>query len=345
MRFYALLLSLLWLFPIAAFAQMRDYIVRQGETLFSIARKHNTSVQELKVLNNLSGDNDLRAGMRILVPFPVFSNPDVEPFKYTPPRNVASAVDSMPPMEFFLSQAYADLILRRRIQVQNNFLLDASGELTFYINPNYDNAGPWRNKVRQFINTPEQLNRYLQHFDALIAILVKPRLENADRNDLVKMYQALKSFEYYELGYLNTDGYYVGFKKWYLDIRPAEKPATTAMTPYSTPFAPGILDVKFAVVRQSDRKPLPNTLIYALTRYHLSNPECLACLTSDYRNCDPAAMDIKAKDLVAEKMLAGPYHFVVTLKQSGLEKIIGYQKRKLTAADDGKTIPIEIPGY
>ena len=42
------------------------YVVKNGDTLWSIARKHNLSVNELKALNNLSS-NDLSLGQRLIV--------------------------------------------------------------------------------------------------------------------------------------------------------------------------------------------------------------------------------------------------------------------------------------
>jgi len=46
-----------------------DYRVHRGDTLWSIARRHGTSVQELKALNNLSGSR-IAAGQVLVVPAP-----------------------------------------------------------------------------------------------------------------------------------------------------------------------------------------------------------------------------------------------------------------------------------
>jgi LysM repeat protein len=46
-----------------------DYRVHRGDTLWSIARRHGTSVRELKALNNLSGTR-IAAGQVIIVPAP-----------------------------------------------------------------------------------------------------------------------------------------------------------------------------------------------------------------------------------------------------------------------------------
>lgn len=44
------------------------YVVKQGDTLSSIARKFNTSVGTLQKLNNFTNPNQLKAGLKILVP-------------------------------------------------------------------------------------------------------------------------------------------------------------------------------------------------------------------------------------------------------------------------------------
>jgi LysM repeat protein len=46
-----------------------DYRVHRGDTLWSIARRHGTSVQELKALNNMNGSR-IAAGQVIVVPAP-----------------------------------------------------------------------------------------------------------------------------------------------------------------------------------------------------------------------------------------------------------------------------------
>ncbi len=49
-------------------AKGRFHIVQSGESLFSIAARYNTTISELKRLNNLRNGRTLRAGSRLLVP-------------------------------------------------------------------------------------------------------------------------------------------------------------------------------------------------------------------------------------------------------------------------------------
>jgi len=44
------------------------YIVRPGDTLYSIARRYNTTVVELVLLNNLSSADDIRVGQPLQIP-------------------------------------------------------------------------------------------------------------------------------------------------------------------------------------------------------------------------------------------------------------------------------------
>lgn len=43
------------------------YVVKKGDTLYSIAKKYNTSVSDIKTLNNIDGDN-LSIGLKLVVP-------------------------------------------------------------------------------------------------------------------------------------------------------------------------------------------------------------------------------------------------------------------------------------
>ena len=45
-----------------------NYLVKDGENIKNIASKFNISPEELRSLNNLYFDSDLRAGMEIIVP-------------------------------------------------------------------------------------------------------------------------------------------------------------------------------------------------------------------------------------------------------------------------------------
>lgn len=60
-----------------------NYIVKRGDTLYSIATKYNTTVAELKQLNNLTS-NTLSIGQELLIPSSNNEIPDLEP-PTTPP--------------------------------------------------------------------------------------------------------------------------------------------------------------------------------------------------------------------------------------------------------------------
>jgi len=57
----------LYLFTTSAAGAPRTYRVRQGDTLFSIARQFSTTVAQLKQLNGLSGDA-IKVGAQLKVP-------------------------------------------------------------------------------------------------------------------------------------------------------------------------------------------------------------------------------------------------------------------------------------
>ncbi|MDW8100145.1 MAG: LysM peptidoglycan-binding domain-containing protein [Anaerolineae bacterium] len=54
--------------PVWAAPDHGTYIVRRGDTLFSIARRHGTNVETLQRLNGLSNPNQIRAGQVLIVP-------------------------------------------------------------------------------------------------------------------------------------------------------------------------------------------------------------------------------------------------------------------------------------
>lgn len=54
--------------PVWAAPHTGTYIVRPGDTLYSIARRHNTTVSELMRLNHLSDPNRIQVGQVLLVP-------------------------------------------------------------------------------------------------------------------------------------------------------------------------------------------------------------------------------------------------------------------------------------
>ena len=67
MRYLIVLMLLLSSFSIPALAQNGSkYIVKPGDTLFSIATAHSMSVEELKAINNLEGAV-IRSGMELLI--------------------------------------------------------------------------------------------------------------------------------------------------------------------------------------------------------------------------------------------------------------------------------------
>lgn len=53
------------------------YTVMRGDTIYSIARKFNTTVNEIAALNNITDPNMLQVGQRLLIPrIPPFPRPD-----------------------------------------------------------------------------------------------------------------------------------------------------------------------------------------------------------------------------------------------------------------------------
>lgn len=66
MRLLLMMLLLLLFYTGYGYAQTTHHTVRAGETLFSISRQHDVSVQELREWNNLS-DNVIQVGQRLLV--------------------------------------------------------------------------------------------------------------------------------------------------------------------------------------------------------------------------------------------------------------------------------------
>ena len=57
----------LLLFTVVSFAANTSYTIKQGDTLYDIAKRHNTSVSKIKQLNNFESNN-LKIGSSILIP-------------------------------------------------------------------------------------------------------------------------------------------------------------------------------------------------------------------------------------------------------------------------------------
>lgn len=64
------------IFLIASFALFADtaYVVRKGDTLYSISRKYQITVAELRAANNLSENDVLKEGVKLVVPSADISN-------------------------------------------------------------------------------------------------------------------------------------------------------------------------------------------------------------------------------------------------------------------------------
>lgn len=65
--------------PVWAAPDHGTYIVRRGDTLFSIARRYGTNVETLQRLNGLSNPNQIRAGQVLIVPDAGGGNAPVAP--------------------------------------------------------------------------------------------------------------------------------------------------------------------------------------------------------------------------------------------------------------------------
>lgn len=82
------------------------YVVKRGETMFSIAKKHGVSVERLKNYNGLAS-NDITVGQRILIknkvkeePAPVYSEPALDP-EPSPGTNIQEKIDSANRVDFY----------------------------------------------------------------------------------------------------------------------------------------------------------------------------------------------------------------------------------------------------
>lgn len=62
---FALLISAAFVLPLVADT---SYIVQKGDTLYSIARRYELTVGELRTANNFSADDVLKAGQRLVIP-------------------------------------------------------------------------------------------------------------------------------------------------------------------------------------------------------------------------------------------------------------------------------------
>ena len=323
--------------------QPRVHTVQKGETLFSIARAFQVTISDLKKWNGLV-DETIWIGQTLQVEAP-----------------------RLPPlMDYKRSQQYADSIMYARVRVHNNCLFNVSGELQYYIIPYYWDTGQWRGLVRQFYNTPAELDYYLGLFRELNAILVKTKLENKDPNKITTLYQLIWQFEKYKMAIMNTQGNYQDFsriEKGSSQQISLEVPNTTSTTPASTTSAPATsaptnptatpyssyspiyLNVNIIAVCQSNHQPLPNSKVYALLSSRLTDPEQLLCLTSNCLQCDFSQLNIYSSDLVDGNFYAAAYHILVTVKQAGIERIVYFEQRTIKKTDDGTTVQLPVQGF
>lgn len=295
------------------------HIVQKGETLYSVARQYDVSVANIKAWNTLNSEA-LYIGQALRI------HPD-------------KTYDIPPLMDYALSQEYANRILFARVQRYNHYLFNVSGELEFYIDSRYEDNGSWRRDIHQFYTPASELDTYLQRLNALNALLSKRMLENEDRKKMVALNDDIKAFERQKLAYLDREGDNIGLK-------PAQVPLGSMVIIQPSTYS-GIIPVYpiFAAIRMTDRAPVPNCRIYALDKDDINHPGCMECLTTNYRNCDVAAMSVSSGNLVKKSIEPGSYHFLVTTQQSGLERIVLYERRKVTSDDDKKNITFYVPDY
>ena len=60
-------ISILLIFTAALFADI-TYKVEKGDTLYSISRKYQITVAELRTANNLSENDVIKAGQKLIIP-------------------------------------------------------------------------------------------------------------------------------------------------------------------------------------------------------------------------------------------------------------------------------------
>lgn len=293
------------------------HIVQKGETLYSVARQYDVSVANIKAWNRLNSEA-LYIGQSLSI------YPD-------------KTYDIPPLMDYALSQEYANRILFARVQRYNHYLFNVSGELEFYIEWRYEDNGSWRRDIQQFYTSASELDGYLQRLNALNALLSKRVLENEDRKKIVSLNEDIKSFERQHLAYLDRKGRSIGLKS-------AGEPRLGDVQPASYSGLVPIYPI-FAAIRMADRAPVPHCRIYALDKDDINHPGCMECLTTNYRNCDVAAMSVSSGNLVKKSIEPGSYHFLITTQQSGLERIVLYERRKVTSDDDKKNVTFYVPDY
>jgi len=342
--------------PGYTYAQHTDiHIVQKGETLYGLARKYQVRISDIKQWNKLQSE-EINVGQRL--------------------RVTSGKSNFIPPlMDYTLSQEYANRIMYARVQVHNNCLFNVSGELEFYLKPNYGNNGTWRRGIKQFFTSASELDIYLQLFNELNTMLVKTTLKNEDRGKIVYLYRRILKFEYFRLAYAHAEGNYVNLQTYlqyqgvplsdipltakamnygsssdppptYSTSSPDPTPTGTSpvVEPYST-SSPVLVKVNIIAIKSTDLSPLPDSQVYVLEKEHLNDPKCLRCLTSDNQNCDPVGMNITSVNLVKKLISPGFYHLVVTIRQDGMERIVVYEKRNIALTDEGKTITLPVPGY
>lgn len=83
----------LFIFSLSAFVLSADstYVVKKGDTLYSISRKYQITVAELRTANNLSENDVLKEGAKLIVPSADISNAAYLSTKNTPAQTAPSS--------------------------------------------------------------------------------------------------------------------------------------------------------------------------------------------------------------------------------------------------------------
>jgi len=295
------------------------HVVQSGETLMSISRKYSMDTTELIIWNQIQDASKIRRCQNIVL---------IEPGIYR--QRVRNRDTRMPGpgiLSLATSNSFKNQMDSMKFALQNFYFKDASGELAYYL------PGPWFPNSKllypetHFKNTETDMRAFLLQMHQLGLILKKKELSNQDKLNIRNTVKKLNNSN---------------IKPVYANGLPVkERPKT----PINPTIGPRVHLAAWQIV-DSTNSPIPNTTVYLIQVKAFIQCPCEDCFAEKKDACDIHQLEafMVKKDGADYWVSAGPYHLFVTKKVGLIEKVIHYEKKKVTYMDSGKPTTIVAKG-
>lgn len=295
------------------------HIVQSGETLMSISRKYAIDTSLLIWWNQIKDASKIQRCQRIKL---------IEPDIY---RQRVKKKDVQMPGPAILSLSTSNLYKRQMDSmnqfVQKIYTKNPSGELEYYLDYPWIINPRWTYPETHFRNPEKDLIRFLLLMHELGLILQKKKLSD---NDKISLRKTLIEVKNSKIKPVYANGFLV-----------RERIKNTKIPKMS----PLIKLANWQIV-DSTSSPIPNTTYYLIQVSAFLQCLCDNCFAEKKDGCDIDHLEpfILKKDGANYRVSAGPYHLFVTKKTGSIEKVIHYEKKKVTGEDYNRINRIVVKG-